>query len=398
MPELLYDPPELTQVASRGDPPMSEWPGEIVRREHLMQASGDPRDWFRYRHRERAAGEAWYEFVDSRRRRKSLFKGFDWNQILIIGEFGAGKTTLGVLIARYYFGLGHAVFSNTSCLFGWRMGLEELYTAMGRIPKNSVLLVDETSAALSGSMGAGVAVQMWGEFGLNIRKQNGLVIYMTAKDHMVAHSVRRECKEVWMPIKRGDMTIEKPYGTNGGVDLLPADDPDNFMMGVHIWDDYPYQKRNLIEGKDPNENGGFGSPVRTRFYSGSRVRDAYLMNDTFELAQAGAARLSDREAIKNSARAQLQGRAHSSVQGPSDNQYTQRLGLLLQFIDSHKDDPPEYWRASEIGVAIGMDASSAAKFLMQVTTDPDTGVTPVKSVQRKGYPTAPLYEWYSQFE
>ena len=242
-----------------------------------------------------------------RERRRDLFSGFDWNQILIIGEFGAGKTTLGVLLARYYFGLGHPVFSNTSCLFGWRLGLEELYTAMGRIPKNSVLLVDESSASLSGSMGAGVAVQMWGEFGLNLRKQNCVVVYMTAKDHMVAHSVRRECKEVWMPIKRSDMTIEKMPGYTSPADLLPRDDPDNFMMGVHVWDDYPYQKRNLIEGKDPNDTGGFGQPVRTRFYSGTRVREAYLLNDTFELAQAGAARLSDTEAIKDDARAQLEG-------------------------------------------------------------------------------------------
>ena len=45
----LTDPPDLAQYAQRGDPPMSEWPGRIVGRKDLMMASGDPRDWFRYR-------------------------------------------------------------------------------------------------------------------------------------------------------------------------------------------------------------------------------------------------------------------------------------------------------------------------------------------------------------
>ena len=51
------------------DPPISEWPGRAVTRKDLMVANGDPRDWFRYGHRNMAFEEAWEEFADARNRR-----------------------------------------------------------------------------------------------------------------------------------------------------------------------------------------------------------------------------------------------------------------------------------------------------------------------------------------
>ena len=89
--ELLTDPPELKQHASRGDPPMVKWPGRPVGEADIMRASGDSRDWFRYRHRESAAVTAWAEFADGQARRKDLRVGFDWHQIFILGDYGSGK-------------------------------------------------------------------------------------------------------------------------------------------------------------------------------------------------------------------------------------------------------------------------------------------------------------------
>ena len=152
-PGQLIDPPDVARYAQRGDPPMSEWPGRIVGRKDLMMASGDPRDWFRYRHREQAYEEAWLEFADARNRRKDFMADFSWNQILVLGDYGSGKTTLGTHLARQFFGLGHPVFSNASCLFGWRLEHEQMYTAMGFMPKSSVLLIDESSAALAARVG-----------------------------------------------------------------------------------------------------------------------------------------------------------------------------------------------------------------------------------------------------
>ena len=172
---LLRDPPELQQYAMRGDPPMAKWPGQTVDRQTLMAASDDQRDWFRYGHRLLAYEEAWAEFVDARRRRRNFKAGFDWNQILVIGDFGSGKTTLGIKLARRYFGLGHPVFSNSSCLFGWHLEHEEMYTAMGFMPKNSVLLIDESSAALASRLGHGVAVSSFSEMNLSgLHERSGL--------------------------------------------------------------------------------------------------------------------------------------------------------------------------------------------------------------------------------
>ena len=57
-----------------------------------------------------------------------------------------------------------------------------MYTAMGFMPKNSVLLIDESSAALASRVGHGVAVSSFNEMNLNTRKQNSIVIYMSAMD------------------------------------------------------------------------------------------------------------------------------------------------------------------------------------------------------------------------
>ena len=141
MTSLLIDPPELAQYAAHSDPPMARWPGRWVSKEEVMAACGDERDWFRFHHRYRAYRQAWGEFCDARRRRR-FSSGFDWNQALIIGEYGAKKTTLGIKVAYEFFRRGHPVFSNASVLFGWHLEHEEMYTAMGFMPKHSVLLID----------------------------------------------------------------------------------------------------------------------------------------------------------------------------------------------------------------------------------------------------------------
>ena len=99
---VLRDPPEVKQYAKRGDPPIDQWPGRIVTREDLMKAGGDPRDWFRYGHRLKAYEEAWAEFADARRRGRNFKAGLDWNQILVLGDYGAGKTSVAVHMARHF--------------------------------------------------------------------------------------------------------------------------------------------------------------------------------------------------------------------------------------------------------------------------------------------------------
>ena len=67
------------------------------------------------------------------------------------------------------------MFSNASCLFGWHLEHEQMYTAMGFMPKNSLLLIDEGSAHLSSRLGSGVAITSFSEMKLNSRKANAQV-------------------------------------------------------------------------------------------------------------------------------------------------------------------------------------------------------------------------------
>ena len=90
---------------------------------------------------------------------------------MILGEYGSGKKTLGVFVARDMFGRGHPVFANASVLFGWWLTPVEIYTAMAFTPKGSVIIVDESSAALSSRLGYSVAVITMFEINLNIRMQ-----------------------------------------------------------------------------------------------------------------------------------------------------------------------------------------------------------------------------------
>ena len=377
MSRKLSDPPEVKKYAKRGDPPIEQWPGRVVTREDLMAASGDPRDWFRYGHRLKAYEQAWMEFADARRRRKDFTSGFSWNQMLVLGDYGTGKTTLAIHLARHFFGLGHAVFSNASCLFGWHLEREEMYTAMGQMPKNSVLLIDKSPATLTSRIGHGVAVGSFSEMNLrNTRKQNCIVVYVSDQDWEIAPAIRRNCREVWMPVPKEDLEVaDSPAST--GERLEPANNPGNFRLAWHVWDDYPYRKANLIEGPDADHAAGFGPPTYTMYDGGENVRRAMLLNDTFEPAQAGAATMPDRDTIKKDL-GDFLGRSSRR----RDNLEEMKLKLLAYF-RKREQDPPEFFKAGELAQVLGVSASVAGRVLQEWI--------PVSSVRRRGYRSSEVY-------
>ena len=379
---VLRDPPEVKQYAKRGDPPMDQWPGRIVTREDLMKAGGDPRDWFRYGHRLKAYEEAWAEFADARRRRRNFKAGFDWNQILVLGDYGAGKTSVAVHMARHFFGLGHPVFSNASCLFGWHLEHEEMYTAMGFMPANSVLLIDESSAALASRVGHGVSVSSFVEMNLNTRKRNCMVVYMSAQDWEISASIRRNCREVWMPVPKDDLDVAD---SGGGGGTVPAENPDNFRLAWHVWDDYPYRKANLIEGPNPDDKGGFGPPTKTKYDEGKLVRRAFLLNDTFELAQAGAATTSDRDVVKQQLLDFRHGKGPHSKNGNGKGPADELFEQLLMYFEAHEDDPPQYFTPGQVASALGVSSPKAGTLVTQLIP----GITQVRN---KGYPSDVIYD------
>ena len=381
MSKMLVDPPELKQFQKRGEPPMSAWPGHWIDKQRIMESCGDDRDWFRFMHKYNAYEQVVKEFFWSRHHRKSIRGDFSWNQVLIMGDYGVGKTTLGAKIALEMFRLGHPVFSNASILFGWHLEGEELYTALGSMPKNAFLLVDEGSAALSGRMGHGVSVATFVEMNLNSRKRNAFLMYMTAQDWELAASVRRGCKEVWRPKAKDRMVILDDEDADWSAERRPPhSDPDNFRLAWDVWDDFPYRKADLIDGKQDGDEG-FGDPTYTYYDEGENVRMAYLLNDSFAMAEAGGATISDREVVKDNLR-HLFGR----------DQAVSPVGVALQYIMDLRNSGTagEYITPADLAAQLGTAAGNASQVIGKLTN-----LSPLRG---KGYKTAEVFEWLSRAE
>ena len=378
---LLTDPPELKQHAARGDPPIEKWPGRIVTREDLMAACGDTRDWFRYGHRLQVYEEAWKEFADARARRRDFKSGFDFKQVLILGDFGTGKTTIAIKKLLQYFRRGHAGFMNASGLIGWRLDGPQMYTAIGFMPKHSIIAIDESSVHLPNLLTNAVAVDSWVGMTLNTRKQDCLIMYMSAYDWAISSGIRRECKEVWLPVPKDE--IEIAGSEQAGSSRDPANDPANFRLAYYVWDDYPYKKKNIIEGPDPTAEKGFGPPDYTCFDEGEDVRKALLLNDTFQLAKVGAARLAGADNVKEDLT-----RFHGGA-GPSESNRNGRKQQIwedmLEFFVKHQENPPEYFQAGQIGKECNIGSGEAGRLLRELLPS-------VKMKQRHGYPSEDIYE------
>ena len=396
--EFLYeDPPELKEYAARGDLPMEFWPGDWKGKVDVMRACGDPRDWFRYWWRQEAQNEAWANFCDARLRRKNFFKGFDFNQVMIIGPYGRKKSTLMVLIAKQYFDLGHPVFSNASILFGWGLSHTALYTAMGFMPKCSVLAIDESGASLASRLGHGVAISTYNEMGLNTRKQNCLTMMAGAQDWNVAKSVRASCSEVWRPLDSSSLRIERRRPLGPALEkavVRPADDPDNFLLGWDVWDDYPYQQNDLIDG-EPDEKG-FGPPSYTLVAEGEEVRNAFLLNDSFELAHAGAATMTDRDDIKDwleqyHSRLAEAGLGPPVAGGSLEAKKADLNELVAAELVAMRDEgwSDAYIKASDIAQRLNTTSQKVSPALRDVL--------PMSSVTR-GYRSREIFDWIDEME
>ena len=362
---MLHDPPELRQMeaASRFYMTEEDYPGVKIGSQLLMAASLNPKDWFRYRHREQAAIESWSEHYDSRERRRNLYSGYEFDQILIIGSYGQRKSSLAVLEVDNWFSLGHPAFSQAAALIGWRLQGEEMYTAKGAYPTDAIELIDESSAWLERRMGPGVAVSSFSSDNLNTRKINSKSIHTTAHDWEVPQSIRNEVREVWMPLKQEQ--IHEEFDDAEPVDNMrpdPANDPARFTIVWYIWTDYPYRKGNLIEGGvGNNPKKGFGPPDAIMYDQGYNVRRAYLLNDTWELAKTAFSSVADRETIKDNLR-----RRHgieTTERTPPPNPLEAKLRA---YFESRELDPPDFYEPGELADALGVDPRTAGTVVRKI--------------------------------
>ena len=137
-----------------------------------------------------------------------------------------------------------------------------MYTALLFVPKNSVLLFDESSAHLSSRVGHGVAVSSFAESNLNTRKKNCIMVYMSAHDWEIAPAIRRNCREVWMPVSGKTTLRSRPSAAQRAAGFSPPTTRTTsaytyqsvtYVPGLSVTHvpgrTYPYRKANLIESE-----------------------------------------------------------------------------------------------------------------------------------------------------
>ena len=375
---MLKDPPDLWQHAKHVDPPVGLWPGEPIGRQRLKESWGDEREWFRYGHRLGAAERMWVQWARARVRRRNLSAGWSWNQVLIVGEYGASKTTLGNYLALNDAERGHPLFFNADLLWGWELQGRAAYTAMSLMPKYSWLLWDEASSALPSRLNSGVFVTIAGDNNLNTRKIGARVAYMSAQDREVAPKIRQECYQVMLPVKVEGVVAP----TSGGEDRRPspANDPDNFRLIWHVWSGFPFKRKNLIEGTDVNQKT-MGKPDFTMYAHGERVRRAFLLNDTWRRAQPGAAYIENRDDLRDDLITINEGglpNGNGKVKGKGD------LNLLMDFFLLYEQSPPDYFSPGEIAMVLEEDdlGNAGRRFRRWF---------PVKNYPRRGYKAEEIY-------
>ena len=359
--------------ADRGDPPIERWPGRPTELDDVEDACGHPDDWFPPAWRVKAHTNAWKAFWQARERRnpKSYFRNFNWNQILVFGEYGAGKTALANFYAYQYWQLGHPVFSNGPTLFGWRLEDEELYTAFTqtakhRLPYCAVVIIDEGHAQLGGGMANSVAFRVFMVASANIRKLRIKLIIISGQDRRIAGPVRDYCVEAWRPVP-----LEFQRDGSEPRNVAPANNPENFVIAWDVWDGYPYRQTDLVDADPSTGPKGFGPPACTMQADGEAVRNAFLLTDTFQLVDVQSAFLTDKDSVRDD----LAGGSRSD-----GVQYTKEQSAVLAAVRTLYNGgwDSSYLRAGDIGRLAKLDPAVVGKAVGTLFN--------VQNVQRKGYP------------
>ena len=239
---LLHDPPSISEGG--GIAPVSEWPGRWVDENDVIQAAknGYGRDWFRYWHRYNRWEEVWgeggvYERARAKMKPDDYFRVFDWNQRLLFGDYGAGKSTRFVALANHWAQHGIPTFHNGLYLGGRVVEGDEIFTLMQYMPKCSVLGHDEAHGTAPGRLAASTAVATLRGLGANIRKLNVDWSLIGAQYKDVHPMVLEECVEAMelkkVPVQIDDETLRHTEQWNN---------PANFVLAWNLWLDYPYKR------------------------------------------------------------------------------------------------------------------------------------------------------------
>ena len=115
----------------RGDPLEDDWVGRWANLDDVAASAGDERDWFEeggsgFDRRVKAHLQAMALYRLARKRRRKLSSGFDFGQIMWVGDMGASKSVSAAEEAFYWFQRGHCFFHNGGFNFGRVGGFRHL--------------------------------------------------------------------------------------------------------------------------------------------------------------------------------------------------------------------------------------------------------------------------------
>ncbi len=262
----------------RADPPEEEWPGRWIDVRDVMLSAGDERDWFTFKHRLTAHVRAMRLFRQARRRRRKLSSGFDFAQIMWVGDMGESKSVSAAEEAFWWFQRGHPFFHNGGWNFGRVIEGSDIYEIIANVPMYSVIGIDEAHTGLESGMAMSTGVRGFAILCAGLRKKGCKLLLMSAMARMIVRIVREMTSEVRRPFRVE--VAEQDYGFH--IDYPPHSDPRNFVLAWEDWNGFPFRGIDLVDGKGGRKrNDGLGPPDDVRGVSGECVRNAYLLTDSF---------------------------------------------------------------------------------------------------------------------
>ena len=326
----------------RADPPEDQWPGRWVDARDVMLSSGDERDWFSFRMRMEAHVRAMKLFRRARRRRRKLSSGFDFAQIMWVGDMGASKSVSAAEEAFHWFQRGHPFFHNGGFNFGRVVEGADIYEIIANVPMYSVIAIDEAHTGLESGMSMSTGVRGFAILCAGLRKKGCKLLLMSAMARMIVRIVREMTSEVRRPFKVQAVAQDHGYQ----VSYKPCDDPRNFVLAWEKWGNFPFRGVDIVDGRgDRKRNDGLGNADDVQGICGDSVRNAFLLTDSFRpVDTAHAQRYAGKAAMEEA-------RAAQAATGFSED-HQKIAAWLVDFLNDATC--PEFVKTDVVALGVGM--------------------------------------------
>ena len=239
-------------VLGRADPPESAWAGRWIDEDDVAMSCGDERDWFDDPEmRFQAHRDAMTRFRQGRARRRKMASGFNFAQVMFIGDMGASKSVSACHEAYRWFQRGHPFFHNGGFNFGRLVEGADIYELVDRVPRHSVIGLDEAHTGLESGMAMSTGVRSFAILCAGLRKKNCKLLLMSAMARMVVRIVREMTSEVRRPLKIQASPLDHGFG----IEYPAHSDPRNFVLCWEVWYDFPFRGVDITEGRRSRRDG-----------------------------------------------------------------------------------------------------------------------------------------------